>query len=82
MEKSVVLRLIEAAKVANVDKYPGWALEVRTFGIRIKHTWVAANGQSYMVESNTGWKAIVSAPKNPLLTAMENLLKQVSEFNS
>ncbi len=80
MEEGIVLRLIEAAKSANADEYPGWTLEVRTFGIRIRHTWVAANGQHYTVESSIGWKAIANAPKNPLITAMEDLLKQVAKF--
>lgn len=80
MEEVIVRRLIEAAEVAKVEEYPGWLLEVRPFGIRIKHTWVAKNGQFYTVESSTGWKAISDALKNPLLIAMNDLIKQVSAF--
>ena len=88
MEEVVAQRLIEAAEKAKDDI--GWAVEVRPPGICIRYTWRHVTfhpftarpieGNFYTVESFTGWGAIERAKINPLLTAMDDLVKQKMEW--
>jgi hypothetical protein len=74
MEERVAQRIVEAAEAQRND--PGWGAEIVPTGIRIKYTWLHENKNFYTVESFTGWGAIERARINPLLTAMDDLIKQ------
>lgn len=86
METKVVQRLIEAAKAQGDD--PCWSIKVQPTGIRIMYLWqhfVPSNtsippGNWWTIENFTPWGAINFAPRNPLLTAMDDLTKQKASW--
>lgn len=78
MEESTAQRLIAVAEKVGDDI--GWTVEVRTPGINIRYMWRAENGLFYTVENFTGWGAVEYAGVNPLLIAVDDLIKQKKEF--
>lgn len=78
MEEIVAQRLIAAAEKVMNDI--GWTAEIRISGICIRYTWLAKNKQFYTVETFTMWGAIERDKVNPLLTAMDDLIKQKTEW--
>lgn len=80
-------RVITAQILAAKD--PGWLIESGVAGVTIKYTWQHATfhpytnrpmlGSYYTVENFTPWNAIERTKNNPLLTAMDDLLKQKQE---
>lgn len=84
-QTTVVMRLIAAAQAQGEDT--GWAIRVMPGGIRITYIWQHLSpgnppvpGNYYTVENFTPWKAIARAPRNPLLRAMDDLIKQKTEW--
>ncbi len=91
MEEDVKGRLIEAAKAQKGD--PAWRIIVLPEGIRITYTWQQMifhpftsrpiSGNHHTVESCTTWRVIQrESEDNPLLIAMDDLVKQKMEFKS
>ena len=91
MEESVAERLrvqermIEAAHAQGDD--PGWNARVTVAGLQMTYTWrhrkpdnLLSLGNFYTVENLTPWTSIAHALRNPLLTAMDDLLKQKTEW--
>jgi len=74
MEEVIARRLIEAA--FKTDEIPGWTIAAQSLGVRITYTWQHKDQNYYTVENFTSWVAIEHAPKNPLLAAIDDLIKQ------
>lgn len=88
MEEIFIRRMMEAARFH--DRDPGWGAHITTAGLAITYTWQAVafhpftgkpkRGKFYTVENLTPWTVIAHAKENPLLLAMDDLLKQKAEF--
>ena len=92
-QTTVVMRLIAAAM--EQEKDPGWTIQVQTTGIQITYTWQSLApllrsgvgigdpwqpSRFYTVENLTLWTTIALAKINPLLAAMDDLIKQKTEL--
>lgn len=80
MEEVVAQRLIEAAY--KTDDHDGWTLAVRYTGLRVRYTWQHENKNWYTVEAFVPWGTIERAPRNPILPVLDDLTKQMMEFNA
>ncbi len=70
--------MMEAAKIMEGD--PGWGARLMTAGLAMGYTWQHNNGNFYTVENLIPWTVITHARINPLLAAMDELLKQKTDF--
>jgi hypothetical protein len=76
-------RLMEAAHAQEGD--PGWSAQVVADGIRLTYLWMrpgsdSSSGNFYKVEALVSWADITHALENPLIAAMDDLLKQKEEW--
>ena len=76
METTVVARLREAAELASEK---GVRLDVNVNGIQAGKM-LPINGRYYTSSNFTPWGAIERGGKNPLIGAIEMLMKQFEEF--
>ncbi len=71
-------RLMEAATAQMGD--PGWGARATAAGIQVTYTWLHEICNFYTVEAFVPWTALAHAPRSPMLTVMDDLIKQKKEW--